>query len=62
MIGLCEVNWSGCHEGESREPMPALTLGQGVEQNVQRVIRISTDDKIGILSHEGNGRGRPTVP
>ncbi len=48
MIGLCEVNWSGCHEGESREPMPAPTLGQGVEQNVQRVIRISTDDKIDV--------------
>ena len=22
MIGLCEVNWGGCHEGESSEPMP----------------------------------------
>jgi len=37
MIGLCELNWGGCHEGESSEPMPALTLGQGVEQNFQRL-------------------------
>ena len=59
MIGLCEVNWGGCHEGERSEPMPALTLGQGVEQNFQRVIRNSTNDKIGILSHEGNGHGNP---
>jgi hypothetical protein len=47
MIGLCEVNLGGCHEDESSEPMPALTLGQGVEQNSQRVIRNSTNDKIG---------------
>jgi hypothetical protein len=60
MIGLCEVNLGGCHEGESSEPMPALTLGQGVEQNFRRVIRNSTNDKIGILSHEGNGHGNPT--
>jgi len=60
MIGQCEVNWGGCHEGESSEPMPALTPGQGVEQNFQRVIRNSTNDKFGILSHEGNGHGNPT--
>ena len=48
MIGLCELNWGGCHEGDSSEPMPALTLGQGVEQNFQRVIRNSTNDKIDI--------------
>ena len=59
MIGLCEVNWGGCHEGERSEPMPALTQGQGVEQNFQRVIGNSTNDKIGILSHEGNGHGNP---
>ncbi len=29
MIGLCEVNLGGRHEGESSEPMPALTQGQG---------------------------------
>jgi len=46
MIGLCELNWGGCHEGDSSEPMPALTLGQGVEQKFQRVIRNSTNDKI----------------
>ena len=28
MIGLGEVYLGGCHEGESSEPMPALTLGQ----------------------------------
>jgi hypothetical protein len=54
------VNWGGCHEGESSEPMPALTQGQGVEQNFQRAIRNSTNDKIGILSHEGNRHGNPT--
>jgi hypothetical protein len=60
MIGLCEVNWGGCHEGDRSESMPALTLGQGVEQNFQRVMRHSTNDKIGILSHEGKGHGNPT--
>jgi len=60
MIGLCEVNLGACHEGESSELMPELTLGQGVEQDFQRVIRNSTNDKIGILSHEGNGHGNPT--
>ncbi len=60
IIGLSEVNLGGCHEGESSEPMPALTLSQGVEQNSQRVIRNSTNDETGILSHEGNGRGNPT--
>ena len=60
MIGLCAVSWGGCHESERSELMPALTQGQGVEQNFQRVIRNSTNDKIGILSHEGNGHGNPT--
>jgi len=55
MIGLCEVNLGGCHESESSEPMPALTLGQDVEQDSQRVIRNWTYDKIGILSHERAG-------
>jgi len=55
MIGLREVNLDGCHEGENSEPMPALTLGQSVEQNTQSVYRNSTKDKIGILSHERNG-------
>ena len=31
MIGLCDVNLGGCHEGERSELTPALTLGQGVE-------------------------------
>ncbi len=48
MIGLCDVNLGGCHEGERSEPIPALTLGQGVEQNFQRVIRNSTNDKIDV--------------
>jgi len=60
MIGLCAVNWGGCHEDERSELMPALTLGQGMEQNFQRVIRNSTNDKIGIMSDEGNGHGNPT--
>jgi len=46
MIGLWEVNWGGCHEGERSEPMPALTLGQGVEQNSQRVTRNSTNHQM----------------
>ena len=46
MIGLCGVNLDGWHEGERSEPMPALTLGQGVEQNFQRVIRNSTNHKM----------------
>ena len=59
MIGLCEVNFGGWHEAVRNEPMPALTQGQGVEQNFQRVVGNSTNDKIGILSHEGNGHGNP---
>ena len=47
-------------KGERSEPMPALTLGQGVEQNYQRVIWNSTNDKIGIMSHKGNGHGDST--
>jgi hypothetical protein len=45
-IGLCELNWGGCHEGERGEPMPALTLGQGGEQDSKGVIRNSTNDKM----------------
>ena len=60
MIGLFEVNLGGCHEGERSEPTPALTLGQGVEQNFQRVIRNASNDEPGILSDEGNGHGNPT--
>jgi len=47
MIGLCEVNLGGSHEGESSETLPALTPGQGVEQNFQRVIRNSRKDETG---------------
>ncbi len=42
MICLCQVKWGGCHEGESSEPMPTLTLGQAAEQSFQRVIRKAT--------------------
>ncbi len=59
MIGLCGVNWGGCHEGERSEPMPTLKQGQGVDQNPRRVISYLTNDKIGILSHEGNRHGNP---
>ena len=48
MIGLCEVTLGGWHEAVRSEPMPALTLGQGVEQNFQRVMRHSTNDKIDV--------------
>jgi len=37
-----------------------LRLGRVVKQDLHRVIENSTNDKIGILSHGGNGRGRPT--
>jgi len=56
MIGLCAVNLGGCHEGERNELTPALTLGQGAEQNFQRVIRNATNDETGILSHSFLGK------
>ena len=56
MIGLCELNLGGCYEGERSEPTPALILSQGVEQNLQRVIRNSTNDGTGILSHSFLGK------
>jgi len=59
MIGQCAVSWGGCNEVESSEPMSALTVGQGAKQDFPRVIRNSTNDKIGILSHEGKGHGNP---
>ncbi len=58
MIGLRELNWGGCHEGESSELLPALTLGQGVEQNFQRVKRNSTNDKTGIWHGSTTGVSR----
>jgi len=51
MIGLCEVNLGGRHGRERSELMPALTQGQGVEQNFRRDIRNATNDETGILSH-----------
>jgi len=59
MIGLCEVTLSGWHEAVRSEPMPALTQGRGVEQNFQRVIRNSPNDKIGICSVHGYTTRRP---
>ena len=62
VVDLCEVKSGGCHEGESSQPMPELRLGRVVEQDSHRVIENSTNHKIGILSHGGNGRGRSTGP
>ena len=61
MIGLCEVNLGGCHEGERSEPRPAPTMGQGVEQNFQRVIRNRTNDKIWNLVPRGEWTRQPDL-
>ncbi len=36
MIGLCEVNWGGCHEGESSEPMPQAYPDVPTEEDQER--------------------------
>ena len=43
----------GCDEGQSSEPMAEVSLGSIVGDDSNRVIENSTNDKIGILSHEG---------
>jgi len=61
MIGLCEVNWGGCHEGERNELMPALTLGRGVEQNFQRVKRNPDKRPDWNLVPRAGAAGRPAM-
>src|SRR5271157_5159725 len=47
------VNSGGCVEGESSESMPEVSQGRILGHDSNRVIDDSTNDKIGILSHEG---------
>ena len=61
MIGLCEVNWGGCHEGERNALMPALTLGRGVEQNFQRVKRNPDKRPDWNLVPRAGAAGRPAT-
>jgi len=49
----CEAEAGGCDEGQSSEPMAEVSLGLIVGYDSNRVIENSTNDKIGILSHEG---------
>ena len=49
----CKVRSGGCDDGESGQPTPEVSQGQIVGLDSNRVIDDSTNDKIGILSHEG---------
>ena len=49
----CEVRSGGCGDGENGETMPEVSQGRIVGLDSDRVIDDSTNDKIGILSHEG---------
>jgi hypothetical protein len=49
----CEVRSGGCGDGESGEPTPEVSQGRIVGHDSNRVIEDSTNDKIGILPHEG---------
>ena len=56
----CEVEAGGCDEGQSSEPMTEGSSGPVVGHDSQRVTEDATDDKIGILSHEGaHAAGQP---
>ena len=56
----CEVEAGGCDEGQSSEPMTEVSSGPVVGHDSNRVIDDSTNDKIGILSHEGaHAAGQP---
>ncbi len=48
----CEVEAGGCDQGQSSEPMTEGSSGPIVGHDSHRVIDDSTNDKIGILSHE----------
>ena len=55
-----EVEAGGCDEGQSSEPMTEGSSGPIVGHDSQRVSEDATDDKIGILSHEGaHAAGQP---
>ena len=56
----CEVEAGGCDEGQSSEPMTEGSSGPVVGYDSQHVTEDSTDDKNGILSHEGaHAAGQP---
>ena len=55
-----EVETGGCEEGLSSEPMTEASSGPVVGHDSHRVIADSTNDTIGILSHEGaHAAGQP---
>src|SRR5271166_5179864 len=55
-----EVEAGGCDEGQSSEPMTEGNSGPVVGHDFQRVTEDATDDKNGILSHEGaHAAGQP---
>ena len=53
----------GCEEGERErsEPTPEVSQGRIVGHDSIRVIDDSTNDKIGILSHEGMDAADPST-
>ena len=56
----CEVEAGGCDQGQSSEPMTEGSSGPVVGHDSQRVTEDATDDKNGILSHEGaHAAGQP---
>ena len=56
----CEVEADGCDQGQSSEPMTEASSGLVVGHDSNRVIDDSTNDKNGILSHEGaHAAGQP---
>ena len=56
----CEVEAGSCDDGQSSEPMTEGSSGPIVGHDSQRDNQDATDDKIGILSHEGaHAAGQP---
>ncbi len=56
----CEVQAGGCNEGQNSEPMTDGSYGPAVGHDFTRVIDDSTNDKNGILPHEGaHAAGQP---
>ena len=56
----CKVGAGGCAERESSEPVAEVSLGPIVAYDSNGDIENSTDDKIGILSHDGtDAAGQP---
>jgi hypothetical protein len=56
----CEVSSGGCGDGQSGETTPEVSQSRIVGYDSNRVIDDSTNDKNGILSHEGtHAAGQP---